>query len=65
MLLLDSLERQTLTDRQVVAIRQTAGDKTQLPDLASNRAALDAALVEESQALDTDEMQLRRALGVG
>lgn len=63
-MLLDSLERQVLADRQVVAVRQTVGDKTHLPDLAAQRAALDAALVEEPQAVDTEEMQLRRALGV-
>jgi hypothetical protein len=66
-LLLDRIERQVLADRQVAATFLTAGAKgVTLPDFEERRALFDAALVEEprERLIDSDQMELRRALGV-
>lgn len=66
--LLDQLERHVLADRHVAAVLMAAGQKdVTLPDLAEKRAVFDAALVEEPKvlaAVDSEQWELRRALGV-
>ncbi len=68
MLLLDQVERQTLADRQVAAAFMAAGAKgVDLPTFAEQRQLLDASLEADLQAVeggDSDQMELRRALGV-
>ncbi len=66
-MLLEYLARQVLADRQVAAAFIVAGSKdTTLPTFPEQRALFEAALVEEPQAaeVDTEQMELRRALGV-
>ena len=66
-LLLDSLERHVLAERQIAAVLMAAGAKdVTLPDPQEQRELFDAALSAEPQAaeVDTEQMQLRRALGV-
>ncbi len=68
MLLLDQMERQVLADRQVAAVFMAAGGKdVDLPSLVEQRRLLDEALVDEPRAVsqaDSEQMELRRALGV-
>lgn len=68
MLLLDQLERQVLADRHVAAVLMAAGAKdVKLPVLHEQRELFDAALVEEpspTKQISTEQMELRRALGV-
>lgn len=67
-LLLDELERQVLADRHVIAVHNASGryEEQPLPTFHERRTVFDAALVEEARTTDVDseEMQLRRALGV-
>lgn len=66
-LLLDNLERHVLADRHVAAVLMAAGaEGVTLPTMQEQRLVFDAALLAEHQGhdLDTEEMQLRRALGV-
>jgi hypothetical protein len=70
-LLLDQLERQVLADRHVAAVLMTAGaEGVELPTLYERRAAFDVALVADPVApavvseVDSEQMELRRALGV-
>jgi hypothetical protein len=67
-MLLDDLERHVLAERQVVAIHNASGryEERPLPTFHEARDRFDAALVEEPKAaqIDSEEMQLRRALGV-
>ena len=67
--MLDQLERQTLADRHVAAVFMAAGAKeVDLPTIADQRRLLDAALVDDLKSaaseVDTEQMELRRALGV-
>jgi hypothetical protein len=67
-LLLDELERQVLADRHVAAVLMAAGAKdVTLPSLQEQRQLFDAALSAEPTpltAVDSEQMELRRALGV-
>ena len=64
-LLLDKLERQVLADRGAAATLMAAGAKgVTFPTLAEQRAMFDAALAEDPKAEDTEQQQLRKALGV-
>jgi hypothetical protein len=63
-LLLDQWERQTLADRQAL-LSQGIGDD--LPTLVQAQTRLDEALAAEPkrlEAVDSEQMELRRALGV-
>jgi hypothetical protein len=63
-LLLDQWERQTLADRQAL-LSQGIGDD--LPTLVQAQVRLDEALAAEPkrlEAVDSEQMELRRALGV-
>lgn len=62
------LERQTLADRQVAAVLLAAGAKDiTLPSVHEQRRIFDEALAAEPKAVtvvDSEQMELRRALGV-
>jgi hypothetical protein len=63
-LLLDKWERQALADRQGLISRGVSED---LPTLAEAQESLDEALTAEPkrlEAVDSEQMELRRALGV-
>jgi hypothetical protein len=63
-LLLDKWERQALADRQALLTR---GLTEGLPSLGAAQEAFDAALCAEPkrlEAVDSEQMELRRALGV-
>jgi hypothetical protein len=63
-LLLDKWERQALADRQGLISRGFGED---LPTLAEAQESLDEALTAEPkrlEAVDSEQMELRRALGV-
>jgi hypothetical protein len=68
LLLLEQVERQTLADRQVAAFQMVMlGEGGQLPTVAEARQQLDAALIAEpveATAVDVEQVELRRALGV-
>lgn len=64
-LLIEKLERQVLAELQVVAVLMAAGQKgLSWPTIDERRAALDAALIAVPQSVDSEQQQLRRALGV-
>lgn len=67
-MLLDQLERQTLADRHVAAVFMAAGaEGVDLPTLMEQRRLLDDALVADlkpADEVDSEQMELRRALGV-
>lgn len=68
-LLLDQLERLLLADRHVVAVLRAAGHDIPLPTYQERRELFDAALVSEpkpakADEVDSEQMELRRALGV-
>lgn len=62
------MERLLLADRHVAAVLMAAGAKdVTLPTYRERRDLFDAALVAEPKpvaGLDTEQMELRRALGV-
>jgi hypothetical protein len=65
--LVERLERQTLADRQIAATLIASGRGADMPDMRAQRAAFDAALVEEPAPVtlvDSEQWELRRALGV-
>lgn len=68
MLLLDQVERLVLADRHVAAVLLAAGAKdVTLPTFAERRLVFDEALTAEPkrlEAVDSEQMELRRALGV-
>jgi hypothetical protein len=68
LLLVEQVERQTLADRQVAAFQMVmSGEGGQLPTVAEARQQLDAALIAvpvEATAVDVEQAELRRALGV-
>lgn len=65
MLLLDALERHVLADRHVAAVLMAAGAKdVTLPQLQDARDAFDGSLFAAADAIDTEQQELHRALGV-
>lgn len=70
-LLVGQLERQVLADRHLAVVMNASGRYRQevpVPELGVHRRLLDEALVEVPRvlsAVDSKQMELRRALGVG
>lgn len=67
MLLLDNLERHVLAERHIAAVMIAAGaEGVTLPEFFEQRELFDASLIEPPRAavVDSEQMQLRRALGV-
>jgi len=63
-LLLERLERQVLSERQVAAALAAGGaEDVEMPDLDTSRAEFDAALVAEP-APESTSVRLMRELGV-
>lgn len=64
-LLLERIERQVASERQVAAVFMAAGaKKVKLPDYESERSRFDAALVAEPKAQDVATRELLQVLGV-